>query len=436
MKIFAADKILSDEDFIEGHGILVNGGRVEEVAPLPALLGRGELIHYGEAAIIPGTVNAHNHSFQSLVRGFCDDMSFFDWRDKGIYRFSLGLGTEECRVGALFAFGEMLRNGVTTVADFFYLHDEGNENAEAVIAASQEVGIRLVLARAMYDWEGAPRKYIEKVEDSSRRCRELMEKYQGHPMVSIHPAPHSPHGASPAMIKEGAALARSLGTPFHIHVAEGKYEVEMTREHHGATPMRYLDGLGVVGPEMLAVHCCWLDEGELELMAEMGASLLYNPSSNMFLGDGLTRIRDLKRLGVRIALGTDGACSNNQVSVFGEMRMTALLQKVVHLDSTALTAKEAFHMGTRGGGEALGLPVGLIAPGYEADLVVLDTRDLSLQPLQNLKNNIVYSMTQRAIRAVVVGGREVCAGGELKLLPEEEILRQVRRVTGEWRRED
>jgi 5-methylthioadenosine/S-adenosylhomocysteine deaminase len=426
--------VLLEPDLLFADGVLRAGLELEvdvgRIARVGAATGRGRRLP--GRALLPGTVNAHNHSFQSLVRGFGDDMRFADWRDRGIYRYSLGLGPGDVYVGALFAFGEMLTYGVTTVADFFYLHDQGNDNAHAVIRAARDLGIRLVLARAFYDWPRGPAKYRESPDDASRRCRELMAAVKGDPLVAVQPAPHSPHAASPAMIEAGAALSAETGAPCHVHVAEAPYEVEQTKAEHGTTPLRYLERHGAVTPRTLAVHGCWLDDGEWDLMAERGARLAYNPSSNMFLGDGVTPLRKALSRGITVALGTDGGCSNNQVSVFTEMRMAALLQKVAALDSTALTAAEAFRMGTEGGGVALDLPVGRLASGYRGDLVTVDLEHLSLQPPQRAASHLVYALDPRAIREVYVEGRLVFADGDLTTVPVRRIVEQVRRVTAGW----
>src|SRR6185369_24654 len=164
---------------------------------------------------------------------------------------------------------------------------------------------------------------------------------------------------------------------------------------------------GKLGPNAIAVHGCWFDEGERALLAERGAGLAYCPGSNMFLGDGITDIVDLDRRGVRIALGTDGGCSNSRVSVLDEMRSCALLQKVHRLDGQALTAERAFHFGTAGGGHVLGLPIGRLAPGQRADLCFVDLDDPSLWPEQSLTKNVVYSLASRAVTDVFVEGEPV-----------------------------
>jgi 5-methylthioadenosine/S-adenosylhomocysteine deaminase len=326
----------------------------------------------------------------------------------------------------------MLLHGATTCVDFFYLQDGGNDNAEAVIQASRDTGIRLVMARAMYDWEGAPLRYREKPAEAAKRTADLIDKYAKDALVRVQPAPHSPHGASAAMIRAGFEVAQSADTPFHIHVAEGQYEGARTLEEHGATPIRYLDKLGVLGERMIGVHCVWLDEEEIRLMGERGAGLAYCPSSNMVLGDGITRITELQAAGVTVGLGTDGGCTNNRLSVFEEMRMAALLQKVRHLDGTRLPAEQAFQMGTLDGGRLLDLDAGDIKEGMLADFVAVDLGHPSLHPPTNLLKSVVYAMSPQAITDVWVHGRHVVENRRLATVDQDALMARVAALTRGW----
>ena len=383
-------------------------------------------------ALLPGTVNSHCHTFQSLLRGLGDDLDFMGWRDRVLYPFSERLDRGGIALGAALAFAEMLKQGATTCVDFFYLHDDGNENAEAVIQAAAVVGIRLVLARAMYDWDGAPKRYRETPADAARRVRELVAAHRHDATVTVQPAPHSPHGASPAMIRAGWEVAEAEDTVFHIHVAEGRYEGERTLREHGATPIRYLDRLGVLGPRMVGVHCVWLDDEEIALMGARGAGLAYCPASNMFLGDGITRIPEMLGAGVRIGLGTDGGCTNNRLSVFDEMRTCSLLQRVRLLDGTALSAGTAFDLGTRSAAALVEVQAGAIVAGRLADLVAVDLAHLSLQPRSDLLMSIVYAMSPGAVTDVWVHGRRVVEQGRLTTTSEEDLVARVARLTKDW----
>ncbi len=410
--------------------VTVEDGRVTAIGPVDRLW-PGDLTLAGKA-LLPGTVNAHCHTFQSLLRGLGDDLGFVGWRDQVLYPFSQRLDRRGIALGAAFAFAEMLLHGATTCVDFFYLQDDGNENALAVIEAARRVGIRLVLARAMYDWSGAPARYRESVADAARRTRELVAGHRSDPTVSVQPAPHSPHGASPEMIRAGWEIAEAEDTRLHIHVAEGRYEGERTLAEHGATPIRYLDRLGVLGPRMIGVHCVWLDDEEIRLMGARGTALAYCPSSNMFLGDGITRLPEMLAAGVRVGLGTDGGCTNNRLSVFEEMRMASLLQRVRLLDGGALSAEAAFTLGTASAAQLLGVEAGVIAPGRLADLVAVDLAHPSLHPRSNLTKSLVYAMSPQAVTDVWVHGRQVVESGRLLTVDLAGILDDVRALTRGW----
>jgi 5-methylthioadenosine/S-adenosylhomocysteine deaminase len=430
-----ADVVFTGGRAVSDRVVTVADGRITAVEPAsPAnASAASDIIRLRGKALLPGTVNAHCHTFQSLLRGLGDDLDFMAWRDRVLYPYSTRLDREGIYLGAAFAFAEMLLHGATTCVDFFYLQDAGNENAEAVIRAARDVGIRLVLARAMYDWDGAPARYRESPADAARRVTELIRAHAGDPMVTVQPAPHSPHGASPAMIRAGWEVAEAAATRFHIHAAEGQYEGQRTLAEHGATPIRLLDKLEVLGPRMIGVHCVWLDDEELRLMADRGAGLAYCPSSNMILGDGITRITEMASLGLRIGLGTDGGCTNNRLSVFEEMRMASLLQKVRHLDGTRLPAERAFAMGTVEGGRLLGLPAGDIAPGFLADLVAVDLEHPSLHPRTQLLKSVVYAMSPQAVTDVWVHGRHVVRGQRLATTDQAALMARVRALTADWR---
>jgi 5-methylthioadenosine/S-adenosylhomocysteine deaminase len=430
-----ADGVRGPTAVLAIDGAIVAVGDPDDVAADPRAAG-ARRIAWSRRAMVPGTVNTHNHSFQSLLRGIGDDLPFLAWRDQALYRYSPKLGADDMATAALFAFGEMLLHGVTTVCDFYYLNSQGNANASATIEAARRLGIRIVLARCFYDWSGAPAAYRETVPQAVAHFEALARRYQDRDrfLTTIQPAPHSQHGATPAMIEAGAGCARDAGVPWHIHLAEEQYQVDQSLERFGARPLHAIAALPVDLSQMIAVHGCWFDAGERALLAERGGALAYCPGSNMFLGDGVTDLVDLVARGVPVGLGTDGGCSNNRVSVFDEMRMAALLQKVHRTDGQAIDAETCFALGTRTAGDVLRLPIGRIAPGYRCDLVAIDLDDPSVWPVQALEKNVVYSLSPRAISDVVVDGQEVVAARRLCNVDLDEIQTRVGEVTRDWRR--
>lgn len=433
MELYIPQYVYYKEEFLKEYGVMVEDATIKAVAPLAVIKKQYtdfREIQWKDMVMIPGTLNIHNHCFQSLLRGIAADRPFLEWRDRSLYHYSPKFTREDIYNGALFAFTEMMKRGVTTVCDFFYLHTYGMESDEAVIQAAKDVGIRLVLARTMYDWNGAPSGYVESIEEAVNNTRVLFHKYEKDDMVSILPAPHSLHAATPEMIVAGYELAKELGTRFHIHVAEEPFEVEEVKKaHNGLTTIQYLNTLGVVDESMVMIHGVWLTKDEIALYGAKGGNLAYCPSSNMFLADGITDIPAMIQAGVKIGLGSDGACSNNRISVFEEMRMVSILQKAKTCDAMCLNYKQAFVMGTKNGAEILQLHTGEIESGYKADFVGIDLHDLSMMPLsENLEQmmpNLVYSMEPTAIKMVVVDGKVTVKDGELLSMEEEEVKQRV-----------
>lgn len=321
--------------------------------------------------------------------------------------------------------------------DFFYLHDAGNDNARAVIRAARDAGIRLVLARTFYDPDAstaAPERYREPAADAADRLRELAEDHAADPLISIQPAPHSLHACEPATLAVARDLARELNVPWHLHLAEARYEVDLVAERHGTTPVRLLEREGLLDDALVAIHAVWLDDQELDLLAGRGAGIVHCPGANAFLGDGVARLDDMLARGIRVGLGPDGGCANNRQSVFDEMRLASLFVKARRTDGAALGAPDVFRLGTSVGADLLRQPVGELAPGRKADVVALDLADLSLWPAGNLERHIVNSMQSSAIAKVMVGGQVVVDERRTTTVDHADLRRRLDEVTRRWKR--
>lgn len=272
MKLIFPKYLYYKNKFYPDYGVLTEGDSIISVEPKKQLLEKypqAKQLHLSEQVLLPGAVNAHNHCFQSLLRGIAADRPFLEWRDRSLYYYSPKMSKEDIYNGALFAFGEMMKRGVTTVGDFFYLHNYGRESDLAIIQAAKDLGIRLSLNRTMYDWDGAPAGYVETVPQAVENTLYLAEEYKDDPMVNILPAPHSLHAATPEMIQRGHEIARKLNVKFHIHVAEEPFEVEQVKkEHDGLGTLEYLDRLGVVDDSMVIIHGVWLSPEEIALLGE------------------------------------------------------------------------------------------------------------------------------------------------------------------------
>ena len=352
--------------------------------------------------VVPGFINGHSHAYQILLRGWADDLPFARWRSDALYRIVPHLTPDDVYWTFVQAFSEMLAAGITTVAEFFYLNGGGNAHAEAAIRAARVTGIRLVLARTWMDAPYAPDAFRESVEDAAERTLELMQR---HPETDICVAPHSLHAASPDMIRAAAAFAREHSCKMHVHVAEAQYEGEQTQASFGATPIELLERLDALTRQTVAIHAIYLNDDDRQRLARSGASVIHNPMTNQYLGDGTCDVVGLRGAGVAVGLGTD---ADVRPSAIAEMRAAALLQKLARRDGAALPARDAFAMGTSEGAAALGVTAGTLTPGAHADYVVLDASQID--PWSPAANALVYRGEDAWVQAVFVDGRRVYVG--------------------------
>lgn len=352
-----------------------------------------------DVIVAPGFVNGHSHAYQILIRGRADDLPFERWRSEHLYDVVPRLTPEDVYGTFRRAFEEMLAEGITTVAEFFYLNAAGNAHAEHAIAAARDSGIRLVFARTWMDAEYAPAAFRESVETARTRTAELLEK---HPEANVCVAPHSLHAASPEMVRSAAEFAREHACAMHVHVAEAPYEGAQTRERFGVGPIELLAQLGALSERTVAVHAIHIGDSEKSMLAEAGARVVHNPVTNQYLGDGICDVKGLRDRGVPVALGTD---ADVKPSILDEMRAAALLQKVAHLDAAAFDAGSAYAMATSEGARALALEAGDLRAGAFADFVCFEAR--LVDAWSPATNALVYRATGSWVRQTFVGGKPV-----------------------------
>ena len=416
-----------------------------------------DIDRFESGLVLPGGVNSHSHAWQILLRGRLDSPAGFrDWVDHGLYPFLETMDDEALEAGALLAFAEMALSGVTTVGEFHYVHNPPpgagpgarsvEERDASVIRAARRVGLRVVMLRGLYDLGdcAAQTRFQETPVEAIERLSALDALFEADPCVSVAPAPHSLHGASETLIRAAAQWAVDRGRPLHIHLAEQRDDIDLSMAKYGVTPLAALDSMGVVAPNLVCVHGIWLDPAEVSLLGKAGAGLAYNPTSNMALGDGTAPLDELVQAGVRVSLGTDGACANNQVDLFAEARRAEHMQRLRHLRMGVLpralceavgeptSSGSLLRLATENGAANLGLKTGRIAIGCPADLIVLDTDDLSLLPHdpdgdgEDLLSNVVYAMSVRsALRASYVAGNPIVQNGRLAQIDPAEITARV-----------
>jgi len=455
MKLYRADRILAGPQFQSGaeggQGLLVEDGCIRAVGSARELAGEfpgAELVDCTGRFIVPACVDAHSHCFQVLMRGAADQpRDFRDWVESFLYPCVLRLDDEAIETAALLAFHQMARAGTGTIGEFHYLHNGadgpgGTRIDEIVVRAARRVGLRISLLRTLYDQQRRPgqSRFCEAPEQARDNTRALMGVISDDPLETVRPAPHSLHGASEAMIRVGAELAEEAGSVFHIHLSEQRGDLQFSRELYGTTPLRALDRMGVLSDRTVLVHGIWLEVEERARLGEIGAGLVYNPTTNMALGDGIAELPDLLRQGVCVALGTD---ANYSLSLFGEMRAAEYLQRVRGLAmgvvantsvdgaAPARSAWPLYRAGTESGGRVLGLQVGRLAVGWPADFLVIDAADPSLLPASVLGGEALLSalvttmIPETAVRDVYVEGERIVADGAVLGVSAGELAERV-----------
>lgn len=369
----------------------------EAYAPCPAvwtLDAKGGLI-------MPGLVNAHCHAAMVLFRGLSDDLTLADWLNKVMFPAEARWVDEKMvELCTLLAAAEMLLSGTTCVGDSYFC-------AGGAMRAYAQAGMRAQVAQGVIDFP-APG-----VPDPAKKldvAREFLETWQGKEQL-VTPAlfAHTLSTCSPKTLRGVAQLAQEFEVPWYTHLGETRQEADSVRQSHGLSGARHLDNLGVLDSLKAAVHCIWLEDEEIELLARRGVGIIHCPESNMKLASGAGDVRGWLAAGIKVGLGTDGAASNNDLDMIGEVGAAARLAKVVTGDPAELPAGDALDMALDGSAHALGLGgvAGRLEPGFAADLIVLDTRAPHLTPLNDVPSALAYQARGGDVRHVVVNGKLV-----------------------------
>ena len=386
---------------LEHHAIALRDGTIEAVLPAAAAADRFpdyETLDLPDHALIPGLVNAHTHAAMSLMRGLADDLPLMRWLQEHVWPAEARhVSPQFVRDGALLACAEMIRGGITCFNDMYFF-------PEATLEAALSVGIRSAQGIIVIDF---PSAYASDAADYLRKGLALRDRYRDEPLASFCLAPHAPYTVSDATFGQVATLAAELDVPVHLHLHESRDEIDRSVAEHGVRPLERIGRLGLVGPGLIAVHAVHLLEAEIDLLARHGCSVAHCPSSNLKLASGFAPIEKLRGKGVNVALGTDGAVSNNRLDLFQEMRTAALLAKAVAGDAQALPANAALHAATLAGARALGIDAvaGSIVPGKSADLVAVDLSAPELSPCYDVVSHLVYAAGRENVSHVWVRGK-------------------------------
>lgn len=403
---------------LEDHALAIEKGRIVGCLPVASAAE-----HYPDAAwerldqhaLIPGLVNTHTHAAMNLLRGVGDDLPLARWLAEKIWPLETKFADEAfVRDGTRLAMAEMLRGGVTCFNDMYFFPDVA---ADTILEAGMRARLGLIVIDFPTPWAQTTEEYFEK-------GTALHHELQGELLLSAAWAPHAPYTVNDDALRRVQALADAAQIPVHIHLHETRAEIDEAVAKSGQRPVERLRQLGLVGPNLIGVHMTQLTDAEITLWADSGAHVAHCPESNLKLASGFCPTAKLLAAGVNVALGTDGAASNNDLDLLGEMRTAALLAKAVGEDASAAPAATALRMATLNGAKALGLAheIGTLEPGKWADLTAIRLSDLETQPLYDPISHIVYAANRRQVTDVWVAGRRLLRDGALTTLDPEAII--------------
>lgn len=411
---------------LQGHAVVCMDTLIEAVLPIATAQTRypdASLIDLPGHALLPGLINTHTHAAMTLLRGYADDLPLETWLNEHIWPAEgRWVGPDFVRDGVRLALAEMIAGGTTCFADMYFFPD-------VAAAVAVECGMRAVIGMIVI---GFPSAWAADVDEYFRKGLQLHEQYRADPLITTAFAPHAPYSVDDAALDRISRLAGEMDLPVLMHVQETPLEVTNSLRASGERPLQRLARLGLLTPQLLAVHMTDLDPQDIDLVSRHGVHVVHCPESNQKLASGICPVETLRQRGVNVALGTDGAASNNDLDLLGEMRTAALLAKISTRSPTALPASAALRMATINGAQALGLGdrIGSIEPGKQADLIAVDLDQPATQPVFDPISQLVYAATREQVSDVWIAGRHVLSGGVLQTIDRSQVLETARH----WRR--
>ncbi len=399
------------------HALAIKNGRIVDLLPRNEAAKRflpAETLDLPGEVLIPGLVNLHTHAAMTLMRGFADDLPLMAWLTEHIWPAEAKhVGPEFVRSGTLLACAEMLRGGITTFNDMYFFPQAA---AEAVIQA----GIRASLGLIAIEF---PTAYAADADDYLAKGLAVRDSYANNPLLSFCLAPHAPYTVADKTVEKIVTLAAQLELQIHMHLHETQQEIDESIKLHGIRPMERMHRLGLLGPQLIAVHAVHLDPGEIELLGLLGCHVAHCPSSNLKLGSGIPDIAAVEARGINLGFGTDGAASNNRLDMFQELRLAALIAKGASGNAAALNAHAALRAATLGGATALGLEqsIGSLLPGKCADMCSVRLDDWLIQPCFDPASHLVYTAGREHVTHTIVNGELVMKHGILRHIELSEL---------------
>jgi 5-methylthioadenosine/S-adenosylhomocysteine deaminase len=412
----------SARNVIQNGALAVKNSKIVWIGPrdqVAAQFAPARTLDISGKIVIPGMVNTHGHWAMTLFRGLVDDRPLESWLEK-IWKVEAAIVSSETVVaGAELAMIEMMRSGTTCAADMYWHFTESTE-------ASSRAGFRVVNGPSFADIPG----FEDRRDLNYQAATEYFDRFQGDPLVHACMQAHSTYTTSQRMLEDILRITQDRQAGFITHACESKGELELVQNKYGKSPIEVLDSVGLLGEKTLLAHCVHLTNAEIDRLAETHTSVSHCPSSNLKLSSGIARVADMVRAGVNVSLGTDGPASNNDLDLFHEAQLAALVQKGVTGDPTVLPAEKVFSMLTIDGARAVGLEdqIGSLEVGKEADLAVIDFDSANLTPCYNLYSHLIYAASPEDICHTMIHGKLVMENRQMLSIEEEKVKHQVRQI--------
>lgn len=407
------------DDVLENADLAIADGAIVGVGSAPDGFVPDRVLDGHDRIVLPGLINTHTHLSMTLMRNYADDLAFWPWLLERVKPLEDHLTPEDVRIGARLGVAELIRGGTTCFHDMYFHLDQVADEVD-------RSGLRARLCGALFDNSGQGEALL-------RAAVDVHDQWHGKAggRVTVGLAPHSAYLCSPGYLREILAEAERLSCGLHIHVAETEREVSDSRERHGVTPIQQLAELGCFRVPTVAAHAIYVDDADRRLLREGRVSVAHNPGSNLKLANGIAPVQALLDDGVNVSLGTDGAASNNNLNLFEEMHLAALLQKWHRRDAEALPAREVLRMATIRGAQALGLDthVGSLEVGKRADVIMIDAAQPHLAPRHDPIALLVYSAQAADVHTVLVDGRILLEDRVLLTIDEQALLAQATKQT-------
>ena len=400
------------------HSVVITGERITAILPTAearSAFHAHRRIELPDHALIPGLINLHTHAAMTLMRGLADDLALMDWLNHHIWPAEMRHVSDQFVFdGTRLACAEMLRGGVTSFNDMYFF-------PQAAARAACEAGMRAAIGLIVVEF---PSPYASDAQDYLSKGLAQRDELRNEPLLSFCLAPHAPYTVSDESLRQVATFASELDLPVHMHVHETVAEIDHSIKEHRVRPVQRLADLGLLGPGLIAVHAIHLDAREIDLFAQHGCHIAHCPSSNLKLASGLAPVNAMLKASVNVALGTDGAASNNRLDVFTEIRLAALLAKGVAGDATVLPAWQALEMATLHAARALGMDakIGSLRPGKFADITAVRLDEIESSPCYDPVSHLVYATGREQVSHVWVNGKLVLDNRHLTTMDTSEII--------------